>query len=104
MDCQPNNPTDKATYLAELAAFTPAHSVYIDCPDTSGITLSATINAGRVYFHGFIKGGNLHMPNATQVYVDNTNDSGRRVNANAISLSNGDTFCVRAASPARPTA
>ena len=65
-------------------------------PRGSGITLNGTIKAGTVYFHGFIKGGVLSMPNATKVYVDDTNDSGAADSGNAISLSNNTAFCVRA--------
>ena len=90
--------------MTAMAGMTASQSVYIDCPG-SGITLTGSIGAGRIYFHGFIKGGALAMPNATQVYIDNTNDSGSRDNANAISLNNNQAFCVRATScdTANPT-
>ena len=70
-------------------------SVYIDCPGNSGITLDGTIKAQRVYFHGFIKGGKLSLPNATEVYIDNTDDSGAKVKSTALNLGNNDKFCMR---------
>ena len=89
-DCSPN--------MATLAGLSSAASVYIDCPGSSGITLNGTIGAGRIFFHGFIKNGKLAMPNATQVYIDDTNDSGAKITANAITLGNNNGFCVRATS------
>lgn len=84
--------------MGTLATLTSSDSVYIDCPSNSGITLSGTIGAGRIYFHGFFKSGSLRMPNATQVYIDNTDNSGAKVNTNALSLGNSDSFCIRSAS------
>lgn len=95
--CVPGGPA-KAGYLASLAALLPGDSVYIDCPDPSGITIDSTIGAGRVYFHGFVKGGTIHMPNATEVYIDNTKDDGSKISADALSLSNGTRFCMRGVS------
>jgi Flp pilus assembly protein TadG len=91
--------------MAAMATKTLSDSVYIDCPG-SGITLNGTIGAGRIFFHGFIKGGVLRMPNATDVYVDDTTDSGGRDFASAITLGNGDAFCVRATTclPGTPSA
>jgi hypothetical protein len=82
--------------MTTMAGMNATQKVFINCPGNSGITLSGTIGAGTIYFHGFVKGGNLRMPNATKIYVDDTDSSGNRVNANAVTLSNGDTFCVRA--------
>ena len=93
--CLPNNAAAKTAYLTGLAGLTSSDSVYIDCPGNSGITLATQIGAGRVYFHGFIKGGNLDLPHATEVYIDNTNDSGAKVSATALTLGNNDTFCMR---------
>ncbi len=76
--------------MATMAAMTAAQSVYIDCPGSSGITLDGSIGAGKIYFHGFIKGGNLSMPNATEVYIDDEAPSG-----SAISLGNNNGFCIR---------
>ena len=64
--CNPN--------MSALAALTASDSAYIDCP--GGITLDGEIGAGRIYFHGFIKQGELNMPNATYVYIDNTKNNG----------------------------
>ena len=83
--------------MAAMSALPVTASVYIDCPG-SGITLNGTISAGRVYFHGFIKGGVLSMPNATQVYIDDTTDTGSADSGNAITLPNDTAFCVRATS------
>jgi Flp pilus assembly protein TadG len=90
--------------MAVLSAMTASQSVYIDCPG-SGITLAGSIGAGRIYFHGFIKGGVLAMPNATSVFVDDTTNAGGSDSATAISLSNNTAFCVRASicSTAAPT-
>jgi Flp pilus assembly protein TadG len=85
-----------STDMTAMAAMNALSSVYIDCPDSAGITLNGTIGAGTIYFHGFIKSGKLVMPNATDVYVDNTDNAGVRINADAIKLGNGDGFCVRA--------
>src|SRR3954447_8221319 len=91
--------------MTTMASMTAADSVYIDCPG-SGITLDGTIRAGKVYFHGFIKGGVLSMPVATQVFVDNTNNSGPRDSAAAVTLNNNTGFCVRASActPTTPSA
>ena len=70
--------------------------LYINCPGNSGITLNnKTISAGEILFNGFVKGGSVSMPNASRVYVNNTDSSGNPVNAAAVSLSNNDGFCVR---------
>jgi hypothetical protein len=84
-----------AANMTTMSGMNATQAVYIDCPG-SGITLNGTIGAGTVYFHGFIKGGVLSMPNATKVYVDNTNDSGSIDSGSAITLSNTQAFCVRA--------
>jgi len=85
-----------ATDMTAMAALAATAKVYIDCPG-SGITLIGSIGAGTVYFHGFIKGGNLSMPNATTVYVDDTGNTGASDSSNALSLTNNTSFCVRAA-------
>ncbi|NUT49662.1 MAG: hypothetical protein HOV94_20480 [Saccharothrix sp.] len=85
-----------AADMTAMASLNVLSSVYIDCPNSSGITLSGTIGAGRIYFHGYVKGGKLKMPNATDVYVDNTDNAGVRINGDAITLGNTDGFCVRA--------
>ncbi len=86
-----------AANMTAMSLLTASSSVYIDCPGNSGITLSGTIGAGTVYFHGWIKNGNLKLPNARSVYVDNTDDSGARISTQAISLTQaGAGFCVRA--------
>jgi hypothetical protein len=82
--------------MSALAAMTSAQAVYVDCPGSSGITLNGTIGAGKIYIHGFIKSGKLAMPNATDIYVDDTDNSGARISADAITLGNNDGFCVRA--------
>ncbi len=82
--------------MVTMAAMTAGQSVYIDCNGNSGISLNGTIGAGKIFFHGFIKNGKLRMPNATQVYIDNTSNSGSRVNSDAITLGTEDGFCVRA--------
>lgn len=82
--------------MVTMAAMTAGQSVYIDCNGNSGITLNGTIGAGRIYFHGFVKNGKLRMPNATEVYIDNTSNTGSRVNSDAITIGTGDGFCVRA--------
>lgn len=84
--------------MTALGALPSTASVYIDCPGNSGITLSGTIGAGRIYFHGFIKGGSIHMPNATEVYIDDTDNSGNKISADAMTLSNGTRFCMRGVS------
>jgi len=83
-----------------MSALTPAQGLYIDCPGASGITLSGTINAGKVFFNGWWAGGVLSMPNATAVYVNNPG-----AKSSGIALSNGDAFCVGSATcnPATPT-
>jgi Flp pilus assembly protein TadG len=82
--------------MTAMAAMNALSSVYIDCPQNPGITLDGTIGAGRIYFHGFIKNGKLSMPNATDVYVDNTDDGGARISSDAITLGNNNGFCIRA--------
>lgn len=89
------NRYDCSPPMGTLATMTSSDSVYIDCPSNSGITLSGTIGAGRIYFHGFFKSGTLRMPNATEVYIDNTDNSGAKINANALTLGNSDSFCIR---------
>lgn len=82
------NPT-----AAQLAVTT---KLWIDCTGNSGISLSnVTIQAANIYFNGFIKGGSVSMPNATQVQISNTSAGGGTINANAINLSNNTGFCVR---------
>lgn len=97
--CPSGGPAAMAAYMSVLSSLTATDSVYIDCPANSGITLSGSIGAGTIYFHGFISGGNLSMPNATKVYIDNTDNAGDRIGPStpAITLSNGDTFCLRTA-------
>jgi Flp pilus assembly protein TadG len=51
------------------------------------------IGAGTVVIDGWVKGGGLHMPNATRVYVNEKASSGT-----AISLSSGNAFCMRSTS------
>ncbi len=84
-----------AANMLTMSTMSAANAVYIDCPTSAGITLNGTIGAGTVFFHGFIKNGNLRMPNATRVYVDNTDNSGNRINSSAITLGTNDGFCVR---------
>ena len=36
------------------------------------------------------------MPNATEIYIDNTSNTGTRINSDAITMGTGDGFCVRA--------
>jgi Flp pilus assembly protein TadG len=76
-------------------------SLYIDCPQQNGITLGSgsspiTINASTVFFNGWLKGGGLHMPNATRVYVNNTDSSGNLIKPDAIAMTGGDALCVQA--------
>lgn len=85
-----------AADMTTMAGMTTTNAVYIDCPGNSGITLSGAIGAGTIYFHGYIKGGVLKMPNAQKIYVDDTDNSGAKVNNDAIVLNNNDAFCVRA--------
>jgi hypothetical protein len=80
--------------MSSLATMTQSQSLYVDCPG-SGITLSGSIGAGTIYFHGFIKGGSLSMPNAQKVYIDDTNDSGNADSSSAVNLNNNTSFCVR---------
>ena len=83
--------------MTTLAGMAPTSSVYVDCPGNSGISLSGTIGAGTIYFHGFISGGNLRMPNATKIYIDDTNDSNAKINSSALNLTaSGSGFCVGA--------
>ena len=96
VDCPPGSPAGMATYMSTLASMTAGQSLYIDCPVNAGITLDGSIGAGTVYIHGFIKNGNLALPNASRVYIDDTDNAGNRINASAIALGNGNTFCVRA--------
>ncbi len=86
-----------AADMTSAALLLPTAAAFFDCPGNSGITMSGTISAGTIYFHGFIKSGNLSMPNATTVYIDNTNNSGAKVNSSAITLGTNNGFCVRAA-------
>lgn len=80
------NPT-----AAQLGAPNSTQGLYVDCSQNSGITLGGTINAGSVFFNGWIAGGTLSMPSASTVYINNPG-----AKSTAISLSNGDTFCIRA--------
>ena len=85
--------TDCTPTPAQLSVLT---KLYVNCPGNSGITLNnKTINAGQIFFNGFVKGGNVSMPNAARVYVNNTDSAGNPVNASAVSLSNNDGFCLR---------
>ncbi len=84
-----------AADMTAMAAMGSGNSVYIDCPTNAGITLDGTIGAGNIYFHGFIKSGKLRMPNAANVYIDNTDNSGARINSDAITLGNNNGFCMR---------
>lgn len=78
----------------ELAVLT---KLWITCRGSSGITLTdKTILASEIYFDGFVKNGNIAMPNATRVYVSNTATDGSRINGSAITFGNGSGFCVRA--------
>ncbi len=82
------NPT-----VAQLALTT---KLWIDCTNNSGITLTdKTIAASEIYFNGFVKNGSIAMPNATRVYVSNTAAGGGTINSSAITLGNGNGFCVR---------
>lgn len=86
---------------AQLAVTT---KLWIDCTGNAGITLNnTTIQASEVYFNGFIKGGALAMPNAQRVYVSNTSASGAPINSSAVSLGNGDGFCIRGATTCSAT-
>ena len=78
-----------------LSAMSATDSVYIDCTSNSGFTFTGSITAGTVYLHGFVKGGGLSMPNATQVFIDDTSDTGARISDDAVTLGNSDAFCVR---------
>ena len=70
--------------------------LYVNCTQNSGITLNdKTIKATQVFFNGFVKGGKVSMPNATRVFVNNTDSSGGPISAAAVSLSNNNGFCVR---------
>lgn len=94
-----------AADMTTLGAEPSTAAVYIDCPTSSGITLNGSITAGTVFFHGYIKGGSLSMPNATKVYIDDTDNTGAKVNKDAILVNNNQAFCVRATScdPASPS-
>jgi hypothetical protein len=85
--------------LAEKTAMSTmavSESLYIDCPSSSGFTFTGSITAGTVYVHGYVKGGGMSMPNATRVYIDDTQDDGvTKVNQDAVSLGNSDAFCIR---------
>jgi len=96
VDCNPS-----AAQLTSMANMTAADWLYIDCPGNSGIVLGSgtstvTLGAGRIVLNGFIKGGGISMPNATSVYVTNTANNGSQVNANGVTLSGSDAFCMRA--------
>ena len=84
--------------MTTMSTMTVADSVFIDCPANGGLTLSGTIGAGTVYFHAFIKNPNLALPNATKVYIDNTDNTGVRIGPTtpALTLSNGTGFCIQA--------
>lgn len=93
--CNPNSST--ITSMANMIA---SDSLYVDCSSNSGITWGSgsvpmILGAGRIVFNGFIAGGGISMPNATAVYVTNTDNSGNIIKANAITLSGSDSFCVR---------
>lgn len=96
--CPGGGPAAMAAYMSALELLAPTDKLYIDCPQNSGLTLNGTISAGTVYFHGFIQGGRLALPNAKQVYIDNTNDSGARITSTspALTVSNGSSFCIGA--------
>lgn len=68
-------------------------SLYIDCdsPTIGKSTAPVTFQASSLVFSGFIKGGGVHMPNATSVYVANLKNS-----ADAFVLNGGDAFCLQA--------
>jgi Flp pilus assembly protein TadG len=76
-------------------------SLYIDCTQQNGITLGngsspVTINASTVFFNGWLKGGGVNMPNATRVYLNNTDNSNNPIKPDAIALTGGDALCVQA--------
>lgn len=77
--CGPGN----ATTVAGLN-LTSADKLYVNC---SGYNSMTPLNAGTVYFNGG-KISNANMPNATRVYI-------RSSDADAIKLTNGNTFAVR---------
>jgi Flp pilus assembly protein TadG len=87
--------TPTAAEKTALGTMSAADSLYIDCPSSSGFTFTGSITAGTIYVHGFVKGGGLSMPNATRVFIDDTDNNGARINDDALSLSNSDAFCVR---------
>jgi hypothetical protein len=81
------------------ANLTAADRAYFDCPQPqSGITMTTAINAGTVLFNGWIAGGQVAMPNATKVYISNADSNGAQIKSNGVSLSNGNSFCVRSSS------
>jgi Flp pilus assembly protein TadG len=68
----------------EALNLTAADRLYVNC---SGYNSNAPLRAGTIYFNG---GGisNANMPNATRVYI-------KSADADAIRLTNGNTFAVR---------
>ena len=44
------------------------------------------------------------MPNATRVYVGNTDSAGNPISASAVSLSNNNGFCIQGSCDAAATA
>ena len=85
---------------ADLAVTT---RLWINCTGNSGITLSSTISAGEVYFNGFVKNGTVSMPNATKVYLSNTAANGSTISGSALTMGNGNGFCVRSTCSTTPT-
>lgn len=83
VSCSPN--------MAALAAMSPTQSLYVNCP--GGAVLSGSIGAGKIYFRGYIKGGNLSMPNATEVYIDGKKPG----SGEAVTIGNGESLCIRSA-------
>lgn len=90
--------------MSTMSSMSPSTPVYIDCP--GGMSLDGTIAARKVYLHGWFKNGVVNLPNAQQVYVDDTNNSGGIDGTNAINLTGTNGFCVRATTcaPATPSA
>lgn len=84
--------------MTMLNAMTAAQSVYINCP--AGITATGNIGAGTVYLHGYYKSGVLNMSQAQRIYIDDKASAG-----DAINVSTGNAFCVRATScvPSTPS-
>lgn len=92
--CAPNA-ADLVGIRTRLLALGPADAVRFNCTaGDRGLVMGTEadpvrVNAGTVVVDGWVKGGALHMPNATRLYVNERASSG-----SAVKLGTGNALCV----------